>query len=983
MLLGLLKSLVGKNAHAQRPTQVAARIDELFAVAGAQFNAGKIEVALATYEEVIALDPYHVVAFNQVALCLTRMQRNAEAGAYFERAALLDDSFAPALVNFAILLSESHQSGLAEVYLAKAQKLLAGNAYVDGVMGAVKMLRGRPDEASAQHLNAWLKGFDTFDFAHSFLFSVCYPSGTTAEQISAEHLFWAETLAKEVAVGDGDFSDLASLTDVGERKIRIGYVSADFRDHSVRYFFRPLLEHHDRSRFEVYGYYDLVYRDGQTQAIEAGFDHFRTIANLPDAEVFRMIRADRLDILVELAGHTSKTRIHLMRQRLAPMQVTAIGYPPTTGITGIDYKVVDARTAPAGTEHYYAERLLRLPTSFWCFNPLQATPDPAPSPAVRNGFVTFGCFGNISKISRRVLACWALIMRELPDCRLVLKAITFKDEEAKTSIQAWLESADIDLSRVSLVPPDTPDQLYGAYADIDITLDTHPFNGGTTSCYSLWMAVPIVTLEGEALISRMGASMLHTLGLDDLVARTDEGYVRAAVELARDTPRLVKIRSELRQRMLATPLGNGALYAREFEQACERALEERRDGSDQAPRPPTPVLAEQELLRRAEFVKQFGQLDAATRIVDYSLRHYPESASGLRVKSGILERQGTLQSARDLLAEALIALAAGDERIGVEVNLTRLDLLLGRYADVQQRALALLDAPLDALGRLHVELYLQAARIWETLPAPGARLDTAPLPFISVIVHCDDDSRYTEIEANLAQVLAPGRYESMRITGEWRVAQLTSAVAKARGDTLLFMRSKVQILSPRFHTELAQGIGQLDVVGYAGASRLVGTRWFDAGFPDVHGAVVQPNGGPVGGLNLSVYGPSHDTLTAGLKVLDDGLFAVRKPVFDKVDFDQSLDGEHGLCEMDWFVRASEAGFRLGASPLLGVARHELPGHAGRTWIECVALFRERHGLDDTSDNWPVAGASVLLPSLDHAMPLLSSLYTVDRVDGAR
>lgn len=976
MLLDFLKSFLGKDSRSHRPQEAADRIEEYFAVAAAQFTEGRIEDALATYRKVLGVDPYHVVALNQVALCLTRLQRNGEAGPFYERAALIDDSFAPALVNFAILLSESHQSGLAEAYLARAQKVVPGDPHIDGVMGAVKMLRGRPDEASADQLNGWLKGFDSFAVAHSYLFNVCYPSGATAEQVTAEHVFWAETLPPDAAA-NGDWIDLAPLTDLGKRKIRIGYMSGDFRSHSVRFFFRPLLENHDRDRFEVYGYYDMVYRDEQTEAIEPRFDHFRTIANLPDAEVGRMIRADQLDILVELAGHTSISRVHMMRTRLAVLQFTALGYPATTGVSGIDYKVVDAWTAPAGWEHLYAERLLRLPTSFWCFNPLEETPAPAAAPAVRNGYVTFGCFGNISKISRRVLACWASIMREVPECRLILKAITFKDQEAKASIQGWLESAGVDFSRVSLVPPDDPAQLYGAYADIDIILDTHPFNGGTTSCYALWMAVPIVTMAGQALISRMGASMLHTLGLDDLVAHTDEDYVRAAVSLAQDTPRLVQIRNELRQRMLASPLGNGALYAREFEQACERALEARRDGSDNTERPPTPVLPEKELIRRAQFVQQTGQPDAAMRIIDYCLKHYPDSVGGQIVKSSFWERKGDLQTARDMLHYALGLLPAGEDRRGVAINLARLDLLRGRYPEVQQQTEWLLSAPLDALGRLHVDLYQSAARSWEPTAAPAAAgaQDRGDLPFITVVVHCSDDKRFAEIEANLAVSLASGMYEVVRTKGEWRIGQYAEAVAGTNADIVLFVRSKVQVLSPLFHNELGNAMGHFDVIACAGSTRLAGTRWFDAGFPDVHGAVVLPNGGPVGGHNLSVYGPSHNRLHGGLKVLDDGLFAARRSVLTQVAFDQELDGEHGLCELDWFVRAEQAGFKLGAAPLLGVARFDLPGRVGRTWYDCAALFQERYKLDDTSESSPVSGASVLLPSLEHAMPLLSSFYT--------
>jgi protein O-GlcNAc transferase len=976
MLLGFLKSVLGKAAKGPRPHQIAASIDEIFIAAGEQFNAGKVEEALAAYRKVLELDPHHLVAHNQVALCLSRMQRLGEAGAYYERAALIDDSFAPALVNFAIHLNDASRSGEAEALLEKAQKIVPNDPYVDGVMGAVKMHRGRPHEASQRQLSGWLKGFEKAEFAHSYLFNVCYPSDTTAAKITAEHAFWAETMAEDM-LADTGWAELASLTDLNQRKIRIGYLSADFRQHSIRYFFRPLLENHNRERFEVFGYYDMVYRDEQTRAMEPHFDHFRSVANQPDADVFKIIRDDRLDILVDLAGHTSLTRIHLMRQRLATLHINAIGYPPTTGLRGIDYKVVDGRTAPEGSESFYAERLMRLPSSFWCFNPLQETPDPVRPPAFRNGYITFGCFGNISKISRRVLGCWVAIMRQLEDCRLVLKAITFKDEEAKSSIQQWLESAGIDLARVDLVPPDEPDQLFSAYGDVDVVLDTHPFNGGTTTCFALWMGVPVVTLEGEALISRMGASMLHTLGIDDLVARTDDEYVQVAVSLARDIDRLASLRSELRQRMLDTPLGNGALFAREFEQACLQALEARRDGTEGAPLPAMPVLLERELVRRADIVKQTGQWDAASRIIDYTLRRYSRSTGALIVKSGLQEVLGRRERAKDILVEALASMSEGADRQGVEVNIARLDLLLGNFDAVRGRTGRLLETPLDALGRLHVELYDAAAASWSTVPkaAPKVAGPCAALPFVSVIVHCDDDARYAEVEINLAAAFMVGRYDCTRIRGEWRVSATTQAVAEARGEVVLLMRAKTQILAPNFEHILAQGIEKFDVVGYAGATQLAGVRWFDAGFSDAHGAVVLPSDGPVGGMNLSVYGPSRKAWIGGLRVLDDGLFAARRTVFDRVALDVAFEGAQGLCELDWLARASDAGFSLGISPLLGVARLEFPGHVGPNWYDCATLFRDRHGLDQPSEVPPVAGASVLLPTLEHAMSLIQHRYT--------
>lgn len=973
MLFTLLKTLLGGKSKRPPVDEIRESIDTLFEQGSLLCESGRLEEAIAKYQKVLDHDPYHVVAMNQVAVCLTHLKRDGEAGRYFERAALLDDSFAPALVNFAVHLNDNFHSSEAERYLRRAQEAAPDAAYIDGVFGAVKMLRGRPHEATTHQLNAWLKSFDELKFAHNYLFNHGFPSENTAESTAAEHLFWAETLDEKYLYSQQGASTKTDGIRLEKSKVRIGYLSPDFRKHSVRFFFRPLLENHDRDRFEIYGYYDMAWEDEQTRAIREKCDVFRDIANLPDEEVVRLLREDKLDILVELAGHTSVSRIHLFGNRLASVQMTALGYPPTTGLRSIDYKVVDLQTAPLGSEHLYAERLLRLPDSFWCFNPLEDTPEPAPLPYTRNGHITFGCFGNISKISRRVLACWAKIMGEVPDSRLILKAITFQDDEAKESIKTWLATAGIDLGRVRLDLPDPPEKLYAAYADVDIILDTQPFNGGTTSCFALWMGVPIVTLTGEALISRMGASMLHTLGLDDLIATNDEEYVAAAVRIANEHGRLGELRRSLRELMLSTPLGNGALYAHQFEEACMKVLADAETGRiTDASAKPKSVLPELEVIRRAEFVLGTGQAESAQRIVNYCLRHYPNSAGARILRASIYERDGRLENARDYLFEAL-SLSASKDRQAIQINLVRLDLLLGRYEMADAKASKLLHEEMDDLGRLHLDLYCTAAKAWSTPSCHQVKKDVNP-SFVSVIIHCGDDARVAAMRKNLSGVMDEGNFEIIRTQGESRISEYEQALKSASAEVLVFIRPELEILSTGFDYELAEAMTRYDVVGFSGADRLAGTRWFDAGFPHAHGAVILPASGQPGCYDLSIYGPTHRRFHDGLAVLDCGLFAVRKSVFDKIAFDRELDGEHGLCELDWCHRAFVAGYSLGAAPLLGVLRHGTTDHTGRNWHDCAKYFREKHDLPDTTHAVPIAGASILLKSPELALPVLRDFY---------
>lgn len=977
MLLGFLKNLFGKGGWGYARRQAHREINSLYNKASRFQEVGHLKDAINTFRQILELDPYHLEALNQIAVCLMNVQRDDEAIQYFERATLIDDSFAPALINIATRLATHYQTGKAEKYLRRAQELVPDNPYVDVGLSSIYGMRGRAEEANFHQIQAWLKEFNNLSFANNYLFYHGYSSDNCALTVTAEHLFWAETLEEKHFHPLPEISALPSdcITDRVENKIRIGYLSADFRRHSVRFFFRPLLENHDRNRFKVFAYYDMVGEDDQTQLIRNNCDEFRTIANLPDAEVCQIIRNDKLDILVELTGHTSITRLHLLCNRLAHIQMTAIGYPPTTGLTSIDYKVVDQVTVPLGSEYFYAERPLRLPDSFWCFNPLEKTPDPAPPPYLKKGHITFGCFGNILKISRRILNNWVHIMKEVPQSRLIIKALAFQDEDARESVKQWLGMAGIDQERVQLDLPDPPENLYNAYAAVDIILDTYPYNGGTTSCFALWMGVPVVTLAGQDLVSRMGASMLHVLELEDLVSINDDEYVTSVVRLANDRPRLEKLRYTLRKRMLDTPLGNGLLYARQFEDACITALKEAdiRQEKSKLSTPP-PALPEREIIRRAETVLRTGQIDAATKILNYCFHHYPDSVGACILRGSIFELEGKLEEARAYLNEIHEKLLPSDNKQAIAVNLLRLDLMLENYALVESRAVNLMADNLDSLGKLNVNLYQLAAQAWSKPDPQHSICNGNELSLVSIVVFCNNDARFVEMQKNLVEVMSFGNYEVIRLQGDSRINEYENAIAKCKYDIILFIREEVEILSPAFHCELTKAMLTFSIVGYAGAEKIVGTRWFDAGFPYAHGAVVLPIYGINNIYNLNIYGPSRQRFCNEIKILDGALFAAKKSVFDHVMFDNDLDGEHGLCELEWSYRAFKANFRLGVAPLLGVLRHNVEDRHGFNWFDCAKYFRELHDLPDTSYEEPVAGTSILLKSTNLAWPVLHKYY---------
>ncbi|MDX5363667.1 MAG: hypothetical protein LPJ91_05880 [Pseudazoarcus pumilus] len=911
---------------------------------------------------------------NEIAVCFSRMRQDERAAEYFRRAVLIDDTFAPALVNFAIHLNDNYRSEEAEEYLLRAQHIAPGDPHIDGVLGAIRMLHGRSREASDVQLSAWLKSFDKQEFAHSYLFNYGFSSEHDVSAAAAEHIFWGRTLAAE-EVRDAEFDAyLKSNLDLGHRKIRIGYLSSDLRKHSVRFFFRPLLEGHDRTKCEIYAYYDMAWEDEQTIAIRDRCDVFREIANLPDSEVVRIIRQDRLDVLVELAGHTSITRIHLLKNRMARVQMTALGYPPTTGLENIDYKVVDLQAAPLGTEHLYAEKLLRLPDTFWCFNPLEDTPDPSEPPSTRNGYITFGCYGNIAKISRRVLVCWARILEQLPSSRIVLKAISFQDEGSKTSIRSWIESSGIDLSRVELVNPDPPERLYDAYAEVDVILDTMPFNGGTTSCFALWMGVPVVTLSGDALISRMGASMLHALDLEELIASNDDEYVSAALRLAMDSDRLGWLRRNLRGMMLSSSLSNGKLFAGQFEKKCVDALMECSPGSDVVDsRIDLPVLPEDEILRRASYVLRTKNFSAVERILDYCKSAYPASVGERILRSSLMELNGDLEGALACLSQAYTDSRGDTRAYGLCVNAMRVELKLSNYDSVLGWAESCSALGPDAAALAHMELYEAAARAWSGgLSVPGGG-DLA-VERITFIVHCEGGDRRADIATNIGMVMAGGIYELVFIEGDSWIGQFEEAIRAVNEGVVVLMKKDASLLNQGAAQELMEAIQNYDVVGVAGSARLQGLKWFDAGFDHVYGAMVVPSNDCPGCYELSVYGPSGSRFRGGVVVLDGVFIAARKEVFESISFDSGLQGSQYLSRLDWVWRAHEHGYRIGVAPRIGLMKRGEAAEAGSVWVECARRFNEKFGLSPMLEAEVVAGASVLLPEVEYAQVVINELY---------
>jgi len=348
-------------------------------------------------------------------------------------------------------------------------------------------------------------------------------------------------------------------------RIRIAYVSRDFRSHAVNYFFEPVLAHHDKSRFEVFCYSDVAQPDQVSRRLQEIVEHWHDIPNWDDERVCEQVRLDGIDILVDLAGHTKHNRLGVFAVKPAPCQLSWLGFPNTTGLRAMDYRVVDHYTAPDEDDFPGSEDPLRLADVFACFRPPGDSPPVHPAPLVHNGFITLGCLHKLEKLNTGVIALWARILSENPETRLLLVRDQLDDwqqQRLRTSfLQHGISSDRLMMNHLS----DSQQDFFELFGKIDILLDTFPWSGHTLACCALWMGVPVVSMKGNSHAGRMVASVLNLLGLNELIAEDTEAYNRIASDLCSDKDRLIRYRNTLRDRCEQSPLRDEKGFTKKLE----------------------------------------------------------------------------------------------------------------------------------------------------------------------------------------------------------------------------------------------------------------------------------------------------------------------------------------------------------------------------------------------------------------------------------
>lgn len=349
--------------------------------------------------------------------------------------------------------------------------------------------------------------------------------------------------------------------------LRVGFVSGDLRKHPVGIFLESVLARLSAGPLELFAYSSAPVVDALNERIRPFFAAWRAIDRLPDIDIARLVRSDRIDILVDLSGYTAHNRLEAFAWKPAPVQVTWLGYWASTGLAAIDYILADRHSLPPEEAAQYVEKPWYLPETRLCFTPPRDAGEVAPAPVLRNGYITFGCFNHPAKIHDGVVALWARVLQYLPDSRLLLKARQFVDAPFAARMRARFAAHGIDPARVLLQPHSPPAAYFAAYGDIDIALDPFPYTGGTTSVDGLWMGVPFITLRGDRMLAHQGESILHNVGLPDWIAADADAYVALAARHGGDRARLARLRGELRARLQASPLCDAARFAAHLEAA--------------------------------------------------------------------------------------------------------------------------------------------------------------------------------------------------------------------------------------------------------------------------------------------------------------------------------------------------------------------------------------------------------------------------------
>ena len=561
--LGRVKHLTGQTRESISILEKAlsfnhSNSDICFSLGVAYSKLGQEQKALIYYEKSIFINPEFISAYINSARSHIALGNNESARQCYEKAISINPNSTPALLSLAVLTKTSDPLASIKL-LEKVVDIDPTNKDAYNQLASIYSFQLKQDEA-----NAALKHYLTIDNSNNhlysaYLFSLLYNNDIDPDYVLSESKQWASI--KKVSTPNS-----YNNSRLPERPIRIGFVSADFVCHPVMSFFTPIVKNIDKSSFTIHCFSNVEAEDDCTRRLKTLVHEWINIRGLTDIQACRLIQSKDIDILFDLGGHTAGNRIDIFSRKPAPIQVSYIGYPSTTGLTTIDYRITDGIADPIGkTEKFHTEKLLRLPHTFLTFagldNPINSSP-----PCVERKSITFGCFNNYLKLSKHTLQLWSLAMHRVPNSILLLKSSTANYTDTRNIIVRRFHELGISEDRI-LFSEHIPNahKHRDKYNSIDIALDAFPYNGTTTTFEALWMGVPVVTLVGKLHLSRVSASILTNAGLENLIAHSEQEFADICEKLASNTNLLQTYRATLRNKLLQTPLGNPALFIRDFE----------------------------------------------------------------------------------------------------------------------------------------------------------------------------------------------------------------------------------------------------------------------------------------------------------------------------------------------------------------------------------------------------------------------------------
>ncbi len=526
---------------------------------------GKFQEAVLFGRRALELLPQYPEAYNNLGNALREMGYIDEAITCYGQALALNPKFADAYNNVGVALKARGQLEEAAACHKQSLALQPNHALAYNNLGSVLMELGQLDDA-LQCFDRATKLLPGYAGAHSNrAYALQFHSRFDVAAIFSELRQWnlrhAQPLRKFIRAHDNEASP--------DRRIRVGYVSSNFRDHAQSLFASPLLSNHDKKKMEIFCYSGVAMPDAVTERLRGYADIWRGTIGLMDHEVAELIRQDKIDVLVDLTMHAVDNRLLVFAYKPAPIQVAWLAYPGGTGLDAMDYRLTDPHLDPPGLfDGYYVEQSVRLADTFWCYDPSASAPGDQPTvgplPALQNGFVTFGCLADFCKMGEQTLELWTAAMNAVEKSKLIVSA---PGGQVRQQLAAKFQQAGISADRIEFVDRQPRKRYMELYHRIDIGLETLPCNGHATSLDALWMGVPVVTMAGPTVAGRAGWSHLSNLALTELAARTPKHYARVVARLAGDMPALAELRAGLRDRMLRSPLTDGALFARNVEAA--------------------------------------------------------------------------------------------------------------------------------------------------------------------------------------------------------------------------------------------------------------------------------------------------------------------------------------------------------------------------------------------------------------------------------